>query len=395
VATTRTNVWTTGFDFAEVASDPSSLTVSNLYVINCSVNGAWESGFHMEGGNLVKQNVVITGCDSRNAGQKPDALYGAGYLINGDTVIYNNTASSNRVDLLLWAAPITPMGDGISPPTSTKTATAINQGNCSGVMVTLDATHKELVLYSNDGNPVSQQLELGGYYASADGNTYSFGGTRILAQFTDYATMNLVAGSAPAATTNAPSGLTASGATLNANLASKGTASTVTVSFEYGLTSSYGSVAPGSPPALATTGAFAAGLTGLTPSTLYHYRADAVGDGTSYGADQTFTTLTPPLPLTVVTQALPNGTVGAAYSQTLAATGGMTPYTWTIASGTLPAGLSISSNGVISGTPTTASGPTQVTFQVADSASATATKSLSIAINGTPATQGRSVKKHS
>ena len=51
---------------------------------------------------------------------------------------------------------------------------------------------------------------------------------------------------------------------------------------------------------------------------------------------------------------LPAGTVGAAYSQTLAASGGVTPYAWTVTGGTLPAGLSLSSDGVISGTPATA-----------------------------------------
>ncbi|MHC4713671.1 MAG: putative Ig domain-containing protein, partial [Planctomycetota bacterium] len=58
--------------------------------------------------------------------------------------------------------------------------------------------------------------------------------------------------------------------------------------------------------------------------------------------------------LVVTTTSLPDGTVGVAYSQTLAATGGVTPYTWSIVSGSLPAGLSLnSSTGVISGTPTT------------------------------------------
>jgi hypothetical protein len=75
-----------------------------------------------------------------------------------------------------------------------------------------------------------------------------------------------------------------------------------------------------------------------------------------------------------------NGVVGTAYKQTLAATGGISPYTWTITSGTLPAGLSLSSNGVISGTPTTACGPTPVTFQVTDTNNATGTKSLSISV---------------
>ena len=94
----------------------------------------------------------------------------------------------------------------------------------------------------------------------------------------------------PTVATNAVSGLTTTGATLNANLTSKGTASTVTVSFIYGLTTSYGSTVSGIPATMTDTGAFSAELTGLTPNTLYHYRAKAVGDGNGYGSDQTFTT---------------------------------------------------------------------------------------------------------
>jgi hypothetical protein len=56
---------------------------------------------------------------------------------------------------------------------------------------------------------------------------------------------------------------------------------------------------------------------------------------------------------TILTSSLPNGTVGTAYNQTLTATGD-TPITWSRESGTLPAGLTLSPTGVISGTPTTA-----------------------------------------
>ena len=74
---------------------------------------------------------------------------------------------------------------------------------------------------------------------------------------------------------------------------------------------------------------------------------------------------TPPF---VVDQAsLPEATKGIAYSTTLTATGPATgPLTWTVASGTLPAGLSLSSGGVISGTPTTV-GSSPFTVQVTDS----------------------------
>ena len=56
--------------------------------------------------------------------------------------------------------------------------------------------------------------------------------------------------------------------------------------------------------------------------------------------------------------------VGAAYSTTLSASGGSGTKTWTVAAGSLPAGLSLSSNGVVSGTPT-APGTASFTAKVA------------------------------
>lgn len=83
------------------------------------------------------------------------------------------------------------------------------------------------------------------------------------------------------------------------------------------------------------------------------------------------------------TSPLPNGTAGAAYSQTLAATGGVAPYTWSLASGSsLPTGFMLSSAGVISGS-TNSTGDFSFTVEVADAEipAQTATKSLSITIN--------------
>ena len=95
-------------------------------------------------------------------------------------------------------------------------------------------------------------------------------------------------------------------------------------------------------------------------------------------------TVTPP-PAVTTTSPLTAGTVGAAYSVTLQASGGAGALTWSLASGTLPNGLSLSSGGVISGTPT-AAGTSTFTVQVADSGSPalTATKQLSIAVNPAP-----------
>ncbi|MGH9757719.1 MAG: putative Ig domain-containing protein, partial [Candidatus Acidiferrales bacterium] len=60
-----------------------------------------------------------------------------------------------------------------------------------------------------------------------------------------------------------------------------------------------------------------------------------------------------PPPPSITTASLPVGVEGAAYSQTLAATAGLAPYSFTVTTGTLPAGLSLNgSTGLISGTPT-------------------------------------------
>ena len=88
--------------------------------------------------------------------------------------------------------------------------------------------------------------------------------------------------------------------------------------------------------------------------------------------------------LAITTSSLTAGSVNVPYSASLLATGGLPPYTWSIASGNLPAGLTLSAAGVISGTPTTQQ-TTTFTAQVSDSQSppATATSaSLSLTING-------------
>ena len=71
--------------------------------------------------------------------------------------------------------------------------------------------------------------------------------------------------------------------------------------------------------------------------------------------------------LSVTTSSLPSGTVGSSYSQTLVATGGTSPYTWAVTSGSLPGGVSLTS-GIISGIPSWA---TSYTFTVTATDAAT------------------------
>jgi hypothetical protein len=92
-------------------------------------------------------------------------------------------------------------------------------------------------------------------------------------------------------------------------------------------------------------------------------------------------------PLVITTSSLPSGLQNQAYSATLSATGGTAPYTWSLVNGSvLPAGLSLSSGGQITGIATIA-GTGAFTVQVTDGGSPaqTATQSLSIIITSPPA----------
>jgi hypothetical protein len=87
----------------------------------------------------------------------------------------------------------------------------------------------------------------------------------------------------------------------------------------------------------------------------------------------------PPPPLTIQTLSLPETSAERPYSQTLHAAGGLPPYTWSVASGNIGAGLNLSADGVISGTPTTA-GTSVFAVRVTDSAQQSITRTLAINI---------------
>ena len=86
--------------------------------------------------------------------------------------------------------------------------------------------------------------------------------------------------------------------------------------------------------------------------------------------------------LSITTAALANGGEGASYSCTLIATGGVTPYTWSITSGSLPAGLALNAaTGAITGTPAANSnGSYPLTIKVTDSGTPQQTQSKSLSI---------------
>src|SRR5712692_888010 len=94
----------------------------------------------------------------------------------------------------------------------------------------------------------------------------------------------------------------------------------------------------------------------------------------------------PPSPLVVNTNSLPDGTAQLQYSALLSATGGLAPYSWSLTAGALPPGLTLgSSTGAITGTPS-AAGQYSFTVQVQDLTvpHQTAAKPLTITIATDP-----------
>ncbi len=92
--------------------------------------------------------------------------------------------------------------------------------------------------------------------------------------------------------------------------------------------------------------------------------------------------LTVNAPVTVTTASpLPSGGIGNSYSETLAAAGGSGTYTWSVTSGTLPAGLTLTAaSGLISGTPTTA-GTSHFVAKATDSLGGHGSETLALTIS--------------
>ena len=90
-------------------------------------------------------------------------------------------------------------------------------------------------------------------------------------------------------------------------------------------------------------------------------------------------------PPSITTTSLPAGTGGSAYNATLQESGGISPFSWSVTSGSLPTGFALGTDGAIAGTPCTG-GTSNFTVQVADSETPplTASAALSITVTVVP-----------
>jgi large repetitive protein len=113
-----------------------------------------------------------------------------------------------------------------------------------------------------------------------------------------------------------------------------------------------------------TSGALPAGLTLSSSGALsgtptaggsFNFTITATDSSPSpgpYAGSQSYTLTVNPATITVGPTTLPPGADDSPYSQSIDASGGTAPYTFAVTSGALPAGLTLSSSGTLSGTPT-------------------------------------------
>lgn len=156
----------------------------------------------------------------------------------------------------------------------------------------------------------------------------------------------------PVTVTTSATAITTTGATLTGTVNANNT--TASNTFEYGLTTAYGSTVNATPATSTgnTATAISATLSGLLPGTTYHYRAiSANANGTSYGSDSVFTTLTAPVPLVTT------GAAGSVTNSGATLTGTVNANNTTTVN-TFEYGLTTAYGSTANATPATATGNT-------------------------------------
>ena len=168
---------------------------------------------------------------------------------------------------------------------------------------------------------------------------------------------NLSPNTLPTVITNAATNVTQSSATLNGHVDANG--DSTTVSFQYGLTTSYGSTVSAGTVTGNNMTAVSAGISGLSPATTYHFRAEGTNiSGTSYGTDSVFTTSSAsPVP-TVITDGATN------INQTTATLNGRVNANGYLTTVTFQYGLTTSYGSTVSGGTVTGNTLTPVTGPV-------------------------------
>jgi hypothetical protein len=287
------------------------------------------------GGGAIASNTA-PGCSAEGtwtALTGPTLTEGAGGEIGADTIVLSapagfefNTAATVTV-LLTGTFPanrnINNAASGTSMAVTSITATAITFTVTAVSISANSLTWQGIQVRPTAATPLASGNLTHTGASAITGVTTGVTSFGALTEVTSTPECLLTTPAAPTVTTNAATAVTTSGATLNGTVSSN--LATTTVTFDYGLTASYGSTVTASSSPLAGTAvdaAVSASLTGLTCGTAYHFRAVGVNAaGTTNGNDLTFTTSACPAESFVFTN-------GACSNGVLIGAPGCTRVTW-------------------------------------------------------------------
>jgi phosphodiesterase/alkaline phosphatase D-like protein len=307
-----------------VATEAASAVASTSATLNATVDPEDEavSDCHFEYGATEAYGSSVPCASLPGATTSPVAVSAALTGLGGSTTYHfrvvatNPTGTSYGADATLTTTPsqppavVTQAASAVAPTSATLNATVNPEdeavGDCHfeyGPTETYGSSAPCASLPGSGTSPVAVSAALTGLGGST---TYHFRVVATNPTGTSYgadATLTTTPTQPPSVVTSAATAVAPTSATLNATVNPEDEA-VGDCHFEYGPTETYGSSAPCYPaPGSGTSPvAVSAALTGLTPSTTYHFRIVATNPtGTSQGADRTFAT--PLRPPTVVTGA--------------------------------------------------------------------------------------------
>lgn len=310
-------------DSVSLIGNLSSLGSAN--VVSCG----FEWGTTLFYGNMTTLQNMTT------IGQFTSEITG---VVSGETyhfrikAIGDGIALGNDVVFNITPSVTTKPVSGITSTSATLTGYLLDRGISNSLNVSF-----EYGITSNYGKSTNEQTITGGtnvftaiLTGLTPGQTYHFR-AKVVGYQTLYSsddTFTTFPGIAvpPSVSTVAASNISATRVTFNGNLTAMGTATHVTTSTEYWVDLAGGGSKAVSKDGggggggggfgwgwtsrgpMTSPGTYSDDISGLTPGTVYRYRTKAVGDGISYGNEQTFTTLPIPIPPTITTGAATNVT---------------------------------------------------------------------------------------
>ncbi|MCP4369267.1 MAG: hypothetical protein GY797_14300, partial [Deltaproteobacteria bacterium] len=335
-----------GADRTFTTSAPAAPTATTNAATSVVVSGATLNGtvnannnsttVTFEYGTTVAYGTVVTADQSPVTGSSSTAVSKAVTGLSNNTtyhfrvVAQNGNGTTNGADMTFTTGALTPSVTTGAATNVLHTSATINgtaNGNAAGAIVTFDYGLTVAYGTSISATPSTVPGDQTDYAVSANlsaltpGTTYHYRAVadNIFVTPVNGADMTFTTPIGPDVTTDAATSVTANNATLHGTVNANNASTTVT--FEYGLTASYGKTvgADQSPVTGNTNTAVSTVLASLVPNTTYHYRTVVVNaNGTSQGVDMTFTTpalaptvVTAPASLVGITTATLNGTVNA------------------------------------------------------------------------------------